>query len=42
MQIQSRKLNSKEVVKIEFEYIRNGNQSLIVNWHIAKGLVITL
>ncbi len=28
------------VERIEFEYIRHGTQSLIANWHIAKGQVI--
>ena len=28
------------VERIEFEYIRHGTQSLIANWHIAKGRVI--
>lgn len=30
-----------QVERIEFEYIRHGTQSLIANWHIAKGQVIT-
>ncbi len=34
-------MKSKRVERIEFEYIRHGTQSLIANWHIAKGLVIT-
>jgi putative transposase len=31
----------KQVEKIEFEYIRHGTQTLIANWHIAKGKVLT-
>ena len=31
----------KRVEKIEFEYIRHGTQTLIANWHIAKGQVLT-
>ena len=34
-------MKPKRVERIEFEYIRHGTQSLIANWHIAKGLVIT-
>ena len=29
------------VERIEFEYIRHGVVTLIANWHIAKGQVIT-
>jgi putative transposase len=29
------------VERHEFEYIRHGTQTLIANWHIAKGQVIT-
>jgi putative transposase len=29
------------VERIEFEYIRHGTQSLIANWHIAQGQVIS-
>ena len=29
------------VERVEFEYIRHGTQSLIANWHVAKGQVIT-
>lgn len=35
------RLKIKQVEKIEFEYIRHGTQTLIANWHIAKGQVIT-
>jgi putative transposase len=34
-------MKPKRVERIEFEYIRHGTQSLIANWHIAKGQVIT-
>lgn len=29
------------VERLEFEYIRHGTQTLIANWHVAKGQVIT-
>lgn len=29
-----------KVERQEFEYIRHGTQSLIANWHVAKGQVI--
>lgn len=31
----------KRPERIEFEYIRHGTQTLIANWHIAKGQVLT-
>jgi putative transposase len=34
-------MKPKRVERIEFEYIRHGTQSLIANWHIAKGQVIS-
>lgn len=34
-------MKPKLVERVEFEYIRHGTQSLIANWHIAKGQVIT-
>jgi putative transposase len=37
----SRRMKLKQVEKIEFEYIRHGTQTLIANWHIAKGQVLT-
>jgi putative transposase len=37
----SHRMKPKQVEKIEFEYIRHGTQTLIANWHIAKGQVIT-
>ena len=30
-----------QVERQEFEYIRHGTQSLIANWHVAKGRVLT-
>ena len=41
------RLNSKKLVlpgsveKQEFEYIRHGTQTLIANWHVARGKVIS-
>jgi putative transposase len=37
----SHRMKPKQVEKIEFEYIRHGTQTLIANWHIAKGQVLT-
>jgi len=37
----SHRMKQKQVEKIEFEYIRHGTQTLIANWHIAKGQVLT-
>lgn len=37
----SHQMKPKQVEKIEFEYIRHGTQTLIANWHIAKGQVLT-
>ena len=34
-------MKPKLVERVEFEYIRHGTQTLIANWHIAKGQVIT-
>lgn len=34
-------MKPKLVERVEFEYIRHGTQSLIANWHVAKGQVIT-
>ncbi len=34
-------IKPKLVERVEFEYIRHGTQSLIANWHVAKGQVIT-
>lgn len=34
-------MKPKRVERIEFEYIRHGSLSLIANWHIAKGQVMT-
>ncbi len=34
-------MKPKRLERIEFEYIRHGTLSLIANWHIAKGQVIT-
>ncbi len=34
-------MRPKLIERIEFEYIRHGTQSLIANWHIAKGQVIS-
>ena len=34
-------MKPKQVERIEFEYIRHGTLSLIANWHIGKGQVIT-
>ncbi len=33
-------MKPKLVERVEFEYIRHGTQSLIANWHVAKGQVI--
>lgn len=30
----------KQIERIEFEYIRHGTQTLLANWHIAKGQLI--
>lgn len=35
------RMKLKRVEKIEFEYMRHGTQTLIANWHIAKGQVLT-
>lgn len=37
----SHRMKPRQVEKIEFEYIRHGTQTLIANWHIAKGQVLT-
>jgi len=37
----TQRMKLKQVEKIEFEYIRHGTQTLIANWHIAKGKVLT-
>ena len=37
----SHQMKPKQIEKIEFEYIRHGTQTLIANWHIAKGQVLT-
>lgn len=37
----SHRMKPKQVEKIEFEYIRHGTQTLIANWHIPKGQVLT-
>jgi putative transposase len=37
----SHRMKPKQIEKIEFEYIRHGTQTLIANWHIAKGQVLT-
>ena len=29
-----------KVERIEYEYVRHGTQTLIANWHVAKGQVI--
>ena len=34
-------MKPRVVERVEFEYIRHGTQTLIANWHIAKGQVIT-
>ncbi|HAZ45549.1 MAG TPA: IS630 family transposase [Cyanobacteria bacterium UBA11369] len=34
------RMKLKQVEKIEFEYIRHRTQTLIANWHIAKGQVL--
>jgi DDE superfamily endonuclease len=34
-------MKPKRLERIEFEYIRHGTLSLIANWHIAKGQLIT-
>ena len=39
--VATRPMKPKRVERIEFEYIRHGTQSLIANWHIAKGEVIS-
>ena len=36
-----RPMKPKRVERIEFEYIRHGTRSLIANWHIAKGQIIS-
>ncbi len=33
-------MRPKQVERIEFEYIRHGTQTLLANWHIAKGQLI--
>lgn len=38
--VATRPMKPRQVERIEFEYIRHGTQSLIANWHIAKGEVI--
>jgi len=38
--VANRPMKPGRVERIEFEYIRHGTQSLIANWHIAKGQVI--
>jgi transposase len=38
--VATRRMKPRQVERIEFEYIRHGTQSLIANWHIAKGEVI--
>ena len=39
--VATRRMKPRQVERIEFEYIRHGTQSLIANWHIAKGQVIS-
>ncbi len=39
--VATRPMKPRRVERIEFEYIRHGTQSLIANWHIAKGQVIS-
>jgi len=39
--VASRPMKPKRVERIEFEYIRHGTRSLIANWHIAKGQIIS-
>jgi hypothetical protein len=33
-------MRPRRVERIEFEYIRHGTQTLLANWHIAKGQLI--
>ena len=33
-------MRPRQVERIEFEYIRHGTQTLLANWHIAKGQLI--
>ncbi len=35
------RMKLKQVEKVEFEYVRHGTQTLIANWHIAKGQVLS-
>jgi putative transposase len=34
-------MRPKRIERIEFEYIRHGTQTLLANWHIAKGQLIS-
>ncbi len=33
-------MRPRQVERIEFEYIRHGTQTLLANWHVAKGQLI--
>ena len=37
----TRLMKPRRVERIEFEYIRHGTQTLIANWHVAMGQLIT-